>query len=351
MKQQMLKPVPSVMFLLWVLGALNGCMHKTGGTRPGPPEKPPVYVIVHGPWVLVVKEHRVIALVPRDPGHEIVSPYPERHEAKLMPADCKTTTEFELQGVDSADTTTIDPAFRPVTFNIPDWEQKKDEDLFVKMKLPIPTRIDGLSPLQPVEFEGNPGKTEYVPLSEILEFRTRDISKVRLVRTEVSTCKTEKSSYPVKPLSCDEMKQRYDGYWKDPDNPRQKLSPQRPFLTDIFRRCPNGSRFLFVGVGLHPNAFQQFPEEERLGHFAQSGLDFFNNKLLPLVFGGKAKVPRENRLSAIKADPYETGYSWRLPKLLPAVYKAPVAKPVSVMYPYASTENCKSLSVIITTRH
>src|SRR5947209_3398408 len=100
MKQQILKPVSSVIFLLLVLGMQTGCIHQNSNDS----ATVPLELIVHGPLVLALDEkNRVWIVVPKDdhrvhqliPGDPTALPLSEA-------GPCEVTYQFALTGVESS---------------------------------------------------------------------------------------------------------------------------------------------------------------------------------------------------------------------------------------------------------
>jgi len=356
MNLQLLKFVSSGICLM-LLGTQVGCMHARGYEHPrGNSGSKVIRLLLHGPYAVVVGEDGVTALVPRgDEEHaiEIVSPFPILHEKPAQAGGCKTSSVFELRGVESASAITIDPAFRPVTFSIAGWKPPAgNQELFVTAKLPLPRSLDAIGRLYDVHFASNPDKPMGVPLTQSLEFTTKDAGKVELVRTETRTCGAGKPSSKVETfpaLPCGKFKKRYDDYFKSIED-RDGEESQRPYLRHEFERCTDDTWFLYMGVGLHPGTFSELDNEARHGRFEDIGRNFFNKKLLPLVYGGEGNIPPGKKLvphrDPVTAAPrYLSQNPWSSPQLIPAAYQ--VHRLLRAYYMFASTENCTSPPVVV----
>ena len=307
---------------------LGGCRHNPGIVR----------VIVHGPVVTVPTKAGTTIVVPRSDLHVTGSPYP-----KLPPGagskPCTETVVFELTGVQSAgEETTIDPAFSPVVFKVPNWKPLgKAEDYSVTMHLPTPRAIDALGPPYEVRFEAGPA---LVPLTQILEFDVRDITKMRRVRTVTTRCGSSEPSRKIDviaPLSCAEMRKKYEEYFRSISD--GAINSQRPFIKHELMRCSADTFYLFVGVGLDPRT----PHSQ----FEVHGRDFFNNRLLPEIYGGPENVPPGKKL--IEKGPavpgYGTDHGEGGPRVIPTSFGG--ERPLYV--PVAMTENCTAPGAIVKT--
>lgn len=363
MKRHMFKPASSVVFLLLVLGATTGCPHKTstGGGKPNPPEMSVVSLILHGPVLVITKEDGTTVLVPRDKEevHELVSPYPTAESHIHESSDgCKSTVEFELQGANPSRTTSIDPTFDPVRFHVPGWKENSGQEMFVRMKLPLPRTIYSAGHLHGVYFSGKPGDPPtlaWVPLTQVLEFRTSDIKNVKLVRTVVKTCGGEKQPVQTEreiPLSCGEMGKKYNAYFASMTD-LEEAESDRPYLLQLFRQCDDAPRFLFVSVGPGADTYAKLDRYEREKH----GIDFFNEKLLPLASDGEFERYKHRRLvpNPNQRPLYNPNQEDRspLPRLIGASYRplqGSYRRPMLMPVMFALVENCTSASALVTTK-
>lgn len=340
--------------VLLALGALAGCVHKpvtanplsTGGS---------VQVLLHGPAIMQTPfrddgKDGIKVSVPRDAQkqHELASPDMLTRQSEND--SCEVTFEIKLEGVQpftgkprfAGSREVEDTPFRAIGFRVPDtW--KPSGDSFVTMAFPSTHNIDFLRPLYPVRFED--GATAEVPLTEVLEYPATDISKVRLVETRVSRCGTAKPSKEItrlKPLSCEEARERYQTYLKTPEAGAQEpRDSERPYLKEKLEHCAADTHFYFLGVGLPPGTDHAV--------LVKHGVDFFNRRLLPAIYGSERQIPRGRRLLYVgeEADLGASPRAFRQesPKLLPAVFKYRTLRPLVV--PVASTENCTAPGAII----
>jgi hypothetical protein len=319
--------VTSTMLLVCCMVILDGCKHRPGIAR----------LVLQGPIVTVPTKKETTVVSPRSDLHVTGSPYPEL-PPDAGPNTCTETSVFELTGVESSGKEpTIDPAFIPVIFKVPDWKPLgKADDYSVIMHLPTPRSIDALGPLYEVRFAANPAEPERVPLTQILEFDVRDIEKMRLIRTVTSRCGSSEPSRKVDiitPLTCADMRKKYQEYFHSiPDVAVTEKNSQRPYIEHELMRCSADMVYLFVGVGLDPRT----PHSQLEIH----GLEFFNNKLLPEIYGGQQNVPPGKILigKGAAVPRYGTDYGAGRPRVIPTSF----GDSHSLYVPAAMTENCTS---------
>ena len=298
---------------------LAGCRHKTHIVR----------LIVHGPVVTAATNEKTTIVAPADPLHFLAAGYPSLEEATSTPCGAGAY-ELSLKGIKPAEKRTgangendrdIDPAFDAITFTVPKWKPL-GQPYFVTMDLPAAARIVALGPRYRVQLFGS-GEPDFVPLTQMLEFEARDSDDVRLVRT----CGSDKKEYEA--LSCKEMRARYDKVFREtpPDSDALK-SPERNYIDFELRSCADDASYLFVGIG---------PKN----HVSEAhGLDFFNNKILPEIFGGAANVPPDKKL--VKQGNYipngDNGIENRGVRLIRTSFDEEYPRYVPVMM----TENCSA---------
>jgi hypothetical protein len=346
MNRQYLKALASVTFALLVLGALPGCTHRP--VKPYPPEAASIQVFVHG--TLIVKTPSqddgtdgIQVFAPRDGDqrrHEMVSPDRET-PGQPEKGPCKVTFHIKLVGVDPYHgRPKIDDAFAATTFKVPaDWKPK--DDPFISMSFPSASKIGYLGPLYPVQFVSGP--PSQVPLTEILEYSTKDIHQVKLVQTRVTQCGTAKpltEDKDLKPLRCEEARTHLQAHKADAESPT--TFSQRNSLEKRLDQCSNGTYVYFVGVGL-PSAYLAAHPDLRMKH----GVEFFNERLLVEIFGSENKIPPGRKLVSVGEEkPYgNPSQSEGAPKLLPTVFTFGAPEPL--LKPVASTENCNSPGAIL----
>ncbi len=151
------------------------------------------------------------------------------------------------------------------------------------MRLPAAERIVALGPRDEVQFAGS-NKPASVPLTEMLEFEVHDGDDVRLVQK----CGSETKEY--KALSCREMRDRYDEVFGETTDQGAPESQERSYIDFALRSCADNASYLFVGIGMDPR------KKYTPGLIEAHGRDFFNNKILPEIFGGAANVPPGKKL-------------------------------------------------------
>lgn len=264
---------------------LAGCRHNTHVVR----------LIVHGSVITASTNEGTTIVVPAvdsgDLQHFLAAGYPSLGEATSTPC-AAGAYEFRLKGIKPAEKKAgangdtgdvIDPAFDAITFTRPNWKPWKKQPYFVTMDLPAATRIVALGARYPVQFNVASGP-DFVPLTQMLEFEAHDGDDVRLVRT----CGSEKKEYEA--LSCKDMRARYGQAFKETPEEGGSKSPDRPYIDFALKSCANDASYLFVGIGIDPRPTRAPGVSE------SHGRDFFNNKILPEIFGGADKVPPDKKL-------------------------------------------------------
>lgn len=277
MNKRSLAVVGSVVVLA-SFSLLAGCRHKTHIVR----------MIVHGSVVTGLTNEKTTILAPADPAHSLVAGYPNLEEVTSTACGAGAY-EFTLKGIKPAEKkagangengSAIDPAFAAITFTMPKWKQL-GQPYFVTMDLPAAVRTVALGPQYPVQFSGSSGP-DFVPLTQMLEFEVRDSDDVRLVRK----CGQDEKEY--KPLSCTEMRARYDkAFTQVPPDPHALKPQEREYIDFAFKSCADDASYLFIGIGIDPRHGSSSHDH---------GIDFFNNKILPEIFGGPDKVPENKKL-------------------------------------------------------
>jgi hypothetical protein len=270
-----------VVLTLACFSLLAGCRHKTHIVR----------LIVHGSVVIKLDKSKTVILAPAvDPGdlqHFLAAGYPSIGEATSTPCGAGAY-EFTLKGTKAAEKRAggneetdrvIDPAFDLITFTRPNW-QPLGQPYFVTMDLPPASRIVAFGGRHQIQFHGS-SEPDFVPLTQILEFEARDSDDVRLVRT----CGSDKREYEG--LNCKDMRARYDKAFKETPSKGTPRKPDRDDIDFALKSCADDASYLFVGIGLHPNDLASAPVH---------GVNFFNSKILPEIFGGKNNVPEDKKL-------------------------------------------------------
>jgi hypothetical protein len=373
MNRQNIKSQSGAMILLIVLGALLGCSAERLNYKT-PTEPASIEVFVHGPVNMKLPSRDdgtdgISVSIPKSDEkpdkreHELVSPdwstnYPEKNEK------CDVTFRVTLEGVEAyRGKPSISKDFQSITFHVPDWKPK---DPFVTMSFPSTESIGYLGPLYPVRFKS--GASSQVPLTEVLDFKAKDIRNVQLVQVQVTRCEGEKpveKKNVLRPMACEDAREKYKAY-SDTHPPSGKTEyMQGPSLKKKLQGCARGTYFYFLGVGL-PYKEAKFPQNMK------HGVDFFNDRLLPEIFGSRESVPEGRKLVSVgpeasggkdrspsgparsmlrSAEPWPAAstttpdaYGEGQPMLLPA--KFTYSSPGPRLRPVASTENCNSPGTI-----
>lgn len=264
---------------------LGGCRHNTHVVR----------LIVHGSVVTAPTLKGTTILAPAVDHndrlkHSLVAGYPSLGEATSTPC-AAGAYEFSLKGIKPTERKAsangdndgvIDPAFDPITFTRPNWKPL-GQPYFVTMHLPAATRIVALGARYPIQFQSS-NEPDFVPLTQMLEFETRDSDDVRLVQT----CGSDKKEY--KALSCKEMQARYDKARRETPDQSTPNNPERKYIDFALKSCSDDASYLFIGIGIDPRSKPTPDDSKAHGH------NFFNSKILPEIFGGKDNVPPDKKL-------------------------------------------------------
>jgi hypothetical protein len=324
--------------------ALAGCYRgkdedgKHDQGKPGDPTRPSgvrtLRVILMGPFAVVQQKdlnYRIKAYVPYDEEklHEFRFPGPLTLEKKHK------SYQFTLQ-VESPKPpgpAYVDSGFAGFNVELPEW--KPPSDVFVSLDLPAPDVISFLPPPEGVLFEPSDqfpqGQTTTLPLNHVLEYTLKEGCDVKLVSKQLD--------HDATPLSCDDLHQQSIRYEKENDIPESK-SALHPLMDQTITHCSQSNVCTyFLGVGL-PLELAHGPEGD------YHALKFFNDKLLPSLYG--AKVPQGKRIVKLKVPPCAPSNGMMMsPALMPAVQRLPFPQ-ARYMPTYASTENCTAPDVTAT---
>jgi len=313
--------------------ALAGC-HRDGRTdddrhpegKPTPTRPSGVRklrVILMGPFAVVQQKdrnYRIKAYVPYDDEgkHEFRFPSPLVQENKHK------TYQFKLleESLETSNQPYIDRGFDGFNVELPEW--KPPSDSFVSLDLPAPRVISYIPPAEAVQFERSPeypqGQFTSLPVNHVLEYGLKDNCKVVLHSEQLGDCI---------PLSCDDLHQQYMRLRKEMD-----VSPQLP-MDQLLTRCSQSDTCtFFLGVGLKPRpGGASYPDDD------VHALNFFNNRLLPSLYG--AKIPQGKRIVKLNVPPCTPSTEVMMsPMFMPAVQRLPFPQARYMPAYYASTENC-----------
>lgn len=349
MKQQQLKLVPGVMFLLWVLGALTGCIHKHGNVSD--PVHSNVYsirIILHGPFLTVLTRNDKSVVMLRADDHEGIFPFPDSHGSKDTP--CQVTYLFTLSGVElnhDDDDLKIDPAFKPLEFGVKkSWRlSSKNEDYFMRLDLPTrPSAIGYVGALIPVVFKSQ--LRAKVPLTQVLEFTATDPNNVHLKTTRLETCGSmphnkELTGPPTEQLlmPCSQLSGKYEEYWKAHPSQEPEYS-DRESMRREFEGCTDKTFFYFLGAGLPPGRDAET--------YVKHGIYFFNEVLLPTILGQNAEALHDRQIESIGREAeIRPNRDQKQPASRYMQINFNPSGPRPLLVPVASTENCKSPGTIV----
>ena len=198
----------------------------------------------------------------------------------------------------------VDHGFDDFRIHTGEWEPAP-RDYFVAIDLPAPEVITyptGENAVENVRFAG--GKTAAMPLNQILEYRVRDLGKVRMHSKELGSSA---------PLSYADVRQKY----QEADQKKQPAASPGSVKREYTGGSDNKIHTFFFGVGL-PD--EQMAEPATVDHAVR----FFNNRLL----GSFPKSPDANarRLAAVGVSPCQTTRS-NSSDIVPAALTYPMFQP------------------------
>src|SRR5579872_1174164 len=221
--------------------------HQTNQSQPFPPGPSRVSllkVVLRGPFVVIVRrdhDNRLLAYIPFDDMHEFYFPSPDT-------AQTAESFHFDLSesGLEtpSRPAPYVDHGFDD--FN-PDLKNFKPDpkNYYVMMDLPAPDIVSFMPPPEGVLFNTNPRTFGRIPTTHVIEYRVRDASKIIMHSKELGE---------LRPEPCGE-----DSYsTKDDDTPERE---------------PAVCYVLTVKLSHHVNDLNKH------------AIDFFNEKILPSMFG------------------------------------------------------------------
>lgn len=318
----------SGLFAISAAGVLSGCPkpEKTDQDdyRQNPRNPAILKVILQGPFAVVLKKkddrYTISAFIPRDPGHEFRFQKPSTEGVVEKPA---AQYHFTL-GDDGLQISSrrpyIDHGLDDFFFDLGKYP---DPDYFVAVDLPAPDLLTFIPPSEPVVMDR---KVLYAPLNHVLEYKITNEHKVFL---------HSKQFGDTPPLAFSQIFDQYGEHgkvereYKDkpghgPQFPRTRGELGRPSEPEVYT--------YFLGVGVPPG---QMSDAAAVQH----GLDFFNNKLVPLFPNSKDLKP----LSEIRnyGDPC-TPMKMTTSRLTPAVLSQATPKPRLLLV--SSAEDCRAPS-------
>jgi len=296
-------------------------------------------ILLQGPFAVLIQQnqkYRIKAYVPHDDKYIHEFRYRDPSRNPLGEDKGQNSYEFSLgnDGLEiSEESPYIDHGFDD--FNPTISRYYPPEKAFVSLDLPAPDLISYIPPAEPVRF--NDGTYGKLPLNHVLEYRVKDVSKVKMEYRVKDGSKVKMHSRDLPgfsgPTTCDDLYKNYKAYWK---TEKEGLDEGR-HLDDMLARCSQSKvATYFFGVGL---PYTSDPEH---------ALTFFNTKLLPILYGQDViKNPPPNSLVEIKPAPCgQQRSTGAMPMLMPAVYRPAVATPRLFMA--SSTQDCNAPAVTAT---
>jgi len=283
-------------------------------------------VILMGPFAVVQQKdlnYRIKAYVPYDDEklHEFRFPGPLTVEKNHR----SYQFTLQLESLKRPGPAYVDSGFAGFNVELPEW--KPPSDAFVLLDLPATDVISFLPPAEGVLFEPSEqfpqGQTTTLPLNHVLEYTLKEGCDVKLVSKQLD--------HDATPLSCDDLHQQSIKYQKEHNIPESQ-SFQHPLMDTTITRCSESDVCTyFLGVGLPPE-LANGPDSQ------YHALKFFNNKLLPSLYG--ANIPQGKRIVKLKVPPcVPSAGMMTSPTFMPAVQRLPFPQ-ARYMPAYASTENC-----------
>jgi len=315
---------------------LSSCQTSPQNQKPsseyeGKSENPAILkVILQGPFAVVMqrderrKIRRIIAFVPMDPAHEFRFQMPTPSYVQKTAPQYQFVLPPEGLEITSAPPY-IDHGFDDLNLDLGEW-QPNPKEYFVSIELPVPQLITFIPPAEPVVFQD--GKLGYAPLNHILEYKVRDIGKVRL--------RSPQFKEEQKPLAFSEMYRGYEEHWDKERDYRDGPAhgPQQSHTRDDLARPSERDVYTyFFGVGLPPGKFP-------LATVIQHALEFFNKKLLPQFPRSPAQCCKHLKEIRDYGQPC-TPFSYGSPaKIKPTVLRNSMQKPHLQLV--ASVEECRA---------
>jgi len=322
-----------------VAAAFSGCCGNGDKGKPGThPETSKIRALqihLQGPFAVVLQKdrnYRIQAYVPYDEG----SKHEFRFSNLLAAEDKHKFYQFKLDE-DSLELSGrppyIDHGFDGFNVQIPEWHVPSDS--FVSLDLPAPDVITFEPPAIPLLFEPSTafpqGQFTTLPRNHILEYRVKEGCKVHLRSKQLGDCI---------PLTCDDLYQQQMQVRKRYQVPEAQ-GPQHPYRSQELIRCAQSDVCIFfLGVGLPPRMY-----EEILTLDMDHALTFFNDKLLPSLYGGN--IPRGRRIARLNASPCSPSTEMTTsPVVMPAMQR--FGSTSAGLRMAVATENCSAPVVTAT---
>src|SRR6266700_262868 len=321
-----------------IMAAFAGCPSKLhdkdkdgkSENHTGPSKVRTLRLYLNGPFAVVLqkdKNYRIKAYVPYDEAHEF------RFQTLLVPEKKYKAYQFTLdeESVEPSSQPYIDHGFDGFNVELAQW--KAPSDSFISLDLPAPRVISYMTPLEPVQFEASPefpyGQFASLPMNHVLEYRVKEGCKVVLHSNQLDDCT---------PLTCDDLHEQYMRLWQEMDAP-ENTGPNPPPTHQVLTRCSQSDVCtLFLGVGLPPRKFDA-------AYTRNHALKFFNNKLLPSLYG--SEIPQGKRIVRLDTSPCASSSELATsPMLAPAMQRLPF--PRARYLQVASTEDCTAPCVTAT---
>jgi hypothetical protein len=301
------------MLTLPLVGALGGCREKRSGDSAA--SQGTLRIVLHGPFALVLygAPARIKAFVPFDDEKQRrhVFRYPTPKDSVAKESD-HTSFHFELppEGLEvNQRLPYVDHGFDDFKIHTGEWEPTP-RDYFVAIDLPAPEFITfptGENAFVNVRFLS--GKTAAMPLNQVLEYRVRDLGKVRMHSRELGS---------LPPLSYADVRQKYqEADQKQTAEHNQPAYPHGSVRREYTRGLDKEIHTFFFGVGLQD---EQMAEPAATDH----AVSFFNNRLL----GSFPKSPDAGarRLAAVGVSLCQTSRG-NSSEIAPAALTYPMFQP------------------------
>ncbi|HLJ27969.1 MAG TPA: hypothetical protein VKY85_14765 [Candidatus Angelobacter sp.] len=314
------------LFALSASGFLNSCRgaetHDSDDSHREPKSPATLKVILQGAFAVVLdkdKRYKITAVMPADPAHEFRFQTPTSLE-KSAPQYRFT---LEPEGLDiSGRRPYMDHGLDDMNFNLGPVGDL-DKDAFVMVDLPAPDVITFIPPPEPVVFVD--GRIASAPLNHVLEYRISDLHKVVLRSKQLGE---------TRPLEFSEIFKHYMEHETREKDYKDKAGhgPQFPHTRDELGRPAEPEVYtFFLGVGVKPGILSDLAA-------VQHGLEFFNNKLVPLF----PKSPDLKRIREIRnyGDPCTPTRPTNPSQLKPSVLDDSMQKPKLLLV--TSAEDCRA---------
>jgi len=306
------------------ISMLNACRHHDEGHRYAPPLAGTLKVVINGPVAIVLQKSnpsRIVVFTPRDPQGKHALYVNDLEHGQ----DKQKNYHFKLlpDGLKAAATPSIDPYLADFTAQTDLWKQ---EEYFVTVELPIPTKITFAPPLHSINFEN--GTAGYMATNFVLEYQVTEPGRVKMDSRELSS---------VHPLATSELQEQYVKLCGGAAA-GTRFHDSCIEIRNLLAQCAgsqNSVFFLGVGMPLADQAKMNRDEED------YHAVHFFNDVLL------RSFPHLTSKRLAPAGTPGREGTGGPRGMLMQASLKLPVSRIRAL--PVSAVIDCKAGGLIVTT--